>query len=132
MSCLRRPPTLSPSTCWRPNCRRDTSARHNGAEGEAMSEEKAMGGRTFEVIATGSSAAMPPIPGLAAARPWTNREATTASKIPGRLLVLGGGVVGVEMAQAYTTLGSQVTLIEAEERLIAREEPFAGQQLPPG
>jgi len=47
------------------------------------------------VIATGSSAAMPPIPGLAAARPWTNREATTASKIPGRLLVLGGGVVGV-------------------------------------
>jgi dihydrolipoamide dehydrogenase len=84
------------------------------------------------VIATGSSAAMPPIPGLAAARPWTNREATTASKIPGRLLVLGGGVVGVEMAQAYTTLGSQVTLIEAEERLIAREEPFAGQQLRQG
>jgi len=81
------------------------------------------------VIATGSGAAMPPIPGLAAARPWTNREATTASKIPGRLLVLGGGVVGVEMAQAYTTLGSQVTLIEAEDRLIAREEPFAGQQL---
>jgi dihydrolipoamide dehydrogenase len=81
------------------------------------------------VIATGSSAAIPPIPGLAAARPWTNREATTAGKIPGRLLVLGGGVVGVEMAQAYATLGSQVTVIEAEERLIAREEPFAGQQL---
>ena len=84
------------------------------------------------VIATGSSAAMPPIPGLAVARPWTNREATTASKIPGRLLVLGGGVVGVEMAQAYATLGSQVTVIEAEERLIADEEPFAGQQLRQG
>jgi pyruvate/2-oxoglutarate dehydrogenase complex dihydrolipoamide dehydrogenase (E3) component len=76
-----------------------------------------------------SGAAMPPIPGLAKSRPWTNREVTTASKIPGRLLVLGGGVVGVEMAQAYATLGSRVTVIEAEERLIAREEPFAGQQL---
>jgi len=94
--------------------------------GQVLSADRAV------VIATGSSAAMPPIPGLAAARPWTNREATTASKIPGRLLVLGGGVVGVEMAQAYATLGSQVTLIEAEERLIAREEPFAGQQLRQG
>ena len=81
------------------------------------------------VIATGSGAAMPPIPGLAKSRPWTNREVTTARKIPGRLLVLGGGVVGVEMAQAYATLGSQVTVIEAQGRLIAHEEPFAGQQL---
>ena len=81
------------------------------------------------VIATGSGAAIPPIPGLAKSRPWTNREVTTASKIPGRLLVLGGGVVGVEMAQAYATLGSRVTVIEAEERLIAREEPFAGEEL---
>ena len=81
------------------------------------------------VIATGSGAAMPPVPGLAEADPWTNREAATASKIPGRLLVLGGGVVGVEMAQAYATLGSEVTVIEAEERLIPREEPFAGQQV---
>ena len=85
--------------------------------------------RRAVVIATGSGAAMPPIPGLAEARPWTNREVTTVTKIPGRLLILGGGVVGVEMAQAYATLGSQVTVIEAEERLIPREEPFAGQQL---
>ena len=81
------------------------------------------------VIATGSGAAMPPIPGLAKSRPWTNREVTTARKIPGRLLVLGGGVVGVEMAQAYAALGSRVTVIEAGERLIAGEEPFVGQQL---
>ena len=81
------------------------------------------------VIATGSGAAIPPVPGLAEARAWTNREVTTAAKIPRRLLVLGGGVVGVEMAQAYATLGSQVTVIEAEERLIPREEPFAGHQL---
>src|SRR5262245_17426100 len=74
--------------------------------------------RRAVVIATGSAAALPPIPGLAEASPWTNREATTASTIPQRLLVLGGGVVGVEMAQAYATLGSRVTVIEAEERLL--------------
>src|SRR5499427_4401048 len=85
--------------------------------------------RRAVVIATGSSAAMPPIPGLAEARPWTNREVTTASKIPGRLLVLGGGVVGVEMAQAYAALGSRVTMIEAETRLLPKEEPFAGVEL---
>jgi len=85
--------------------------------------------RRAVVIATGSAATMPPIPGLAEAGPWTNREATTATKIPRRLLVLGGGAVGVEMAQAYATLGSQVTVIEAEQRLLPREEPFAGQEL---
>jgi dihydrolipoamide dehydrogenase len=85
--------------------------------------------RRAVVVATGSAAAIPPVPGLAAARPWTNREATTASTIPARLLVLGGGVVGVEMAQAYATLGSRVTVLEAERRLLPREEPFAGEQL---
>lgn len=85
--------------------------------------------RRAVVLATGSTAALPPIPGLAEARPWTNREATTASAIPGRLLVLGGGVAGVEMAQAYATLGSRVTVIEADERLLPREEPFAGEEL---
>ena len=85
--------------------------------------------RRAVVIATGSGTAMPPVPGLAEARPWTNREATTASTIPGRLLVLGGGVAGAEMAQAYTTLGSRVTVIEAGQRLLPREEPFAGEQL---
>jgi pyruvate/2-oxoglutarate dehydrogenase complex dihydrolipoamide dehydrogenase (E3) component len=89
----------------------------------------ALRARRAVVIATGSSAAMPPIPGLAEARPWTNREATTASTIPGRLLVLGGGVVGVELAQAYATLGSRVTVIEAEAGLLPREEPFAGEEL---
>ena len=85
--------------------------------------------RRAVVIATGSGAAMPSVPGLAEARPWTNREVTTASKIPARLLVLGGGMVGAEMAQAYVTLGSRVTVIEAETRLLPGEEPFAGQEL---
>jgi dihydrolipoamide dehydrogenase len=85
--------------------------------------------RRAVVIATGSAAALPPVPGLAEAHPWTKREATTASTIPGRLVVLGGGVAGVEMAQAYATLGARVTVIEAEESLLPQEEPFAGEEL---
>ena len=79
------------------------------------------------VLATGSAAAMPPIPGLAESRPWTNIEATTSKRVPERLIVLGGGVVGVELGQAWSTLGSRVTLVEAAPRLIAREEPFASE-----
>ncbi len=84
---------------------------------------------TAVVLAVGSAAAMPPIPGLEAARPWTNREVTTAERIPARLIVLGGGAVGVEMAQAYRTLGSTVTIVEALERLVSAEEPFVAEQL---
>ena len=81
--------------------------------------------RRAVVVATGSSPLIPPIEGLREAKPWTNRDATTAKEVPGRLAILGGGVVGVEMAQAYSSLGSSVTLIERGDRLIAREEPFA-------
>ena len=84
---------------------------------------------TAVVVATGSGPAMPPIDGLQEAKPWTNREATTAKQVPERLTILGGGVVGVELAQAWRSLGSQVTLIEAGDRLLAREEPFAGDQV---
>jgi pyruvate/2-oxoglutarate dehydrogenase complex dihydrolipoamide dehydrogenase (E3) component len=77
------------------------------------------------VVATGSSPLIPPIDGLREAKPWTNREATTAKQVPDSLAILGGGVVGVEMAQAYRSLGSQVTLIERGDRLIPREESFA-------
>ena len=85
--------------------------------------------RRAVVVATGTSALVPPIEGLREAEPWTNREATTAKAAPERLVILGGGVVGVEMAQAWRVLGSQVTLIEAADRLIAREERFAGEQV---
>jgi dihydrolipoamide dehydrogenase len=82
------------------------------------------------VLATGSTAVIPPIPGLAEARPWDNRAATSAKEVPRRLLVLGGGAVGVEMAQAFRRLGSEeVVILEGADRLLAREEPFAGTEL---
>jgi pyruvate/2-oxoglutarate dehydrogenase complex dihydrolipoamide dehydrogenase (E3) component len=78
------------------------------------------------ILATGSLPSMPPIDGLGAIDDaWTNREATTAKAIPERLVIMGGGVVGVETAQAFQTLGSQVALIEGEHRLLPREEEFA-------
>jgi dihydrolipoamide dehydrogenase len=85
--------------------------------------------RRAVIVAVGTGAAMPPIDGLAQADAWSNREATTAQAAPRRLAVLGGGVVGVEMAQAWATLGSRVTLLEALPRLLAQEEPFAGEQV---
>lgn len=82
------------------------------------------------VVATGSSALMPAIDGLAEADPWDNREATSTDTVPARLLVVGGGAVGVELAQAWKRLGSaEVTLVESEDRLLPREEPFAGVEL---
>jgi pyruvate/2-oxoglutarate dehydrogenase complex dihydrolipoamide dehydrogenase (E3) component len=89
--------------------------------------EQMLNARRAVVLAPGTRAAMPPIPGLAEAEPWGNREATTSETIPGSLLVLGGGVVAVELAQAYATLGARVTIVEALERLIAREESFASE-----
>jgi dihydrolipoamide dehydrogenase len=85
--------------------------------------------RKAVVVATGSTALIPDIPGLRAAQPWTSRAATTAGTVPPRLAILGGGVVGVEMAQAFGGLGSRVTLIHRGPRLIAREEPFASEQV---
>jgi pyruvate/2-oxoglutarate dehydrogenase complex dihydrolipoamide dehydrogenase (E3) component len=82
--------------------------------------------REAVVIAVGTGALMPPIPGLAEAAAWSNREITTAREVPACLVVLGGGVVGVEMAQAWASLGSRVTVIEAQHQLLPREEPFAG------
>ncbi len=102
-------------------------------QGELTGERRVrVGGRELEagtavIIATGSSAALPPIPGLAEAEPWTNREATTAKSIPSSLLVLGGGVVGCEMACAYAALGAAVSVVEAAPRLIAGEEEFASE-----
>jgi dihydrolipoamide dehydrogenase len=82
------------------------------------------------VVATGTSAAIPPIEGLSDVEPWDNRAITGANQLPGRLLVLGGGPIGVEMAQAFFRLGTdEVTVIEGLDRLLSREEPFAGEEV---
>ena len=72
---------------------------------------------------------MPPIPGLAEVGAWSNRQITTSKEVPARLLILGGGVVGVEMAQAWSSFGSHVTIIEARRSLLANEEPFVGDEV---
>jgi pyruvate/2-oxoglutarate dehydrogenase complex dihydrolipoamide dehydrogenase (E3) component len=80
------------------------------------------------VVATGSSPAMPPVDGLADVRAWANRDVTTAKQIPERLVVLGGGVVGAEMAQAYRRLGAaQVTVVQRGDRLLPMYDPWVGE-----
>ncbi|HEU5002863.1 MAG TPA: NAD(P)/FAD-dependent oxidoreductase [Actinomycetota bacterium] len=83
-------------------------------------------------IATGTTAAIPDIPGLAEASPWISRNATGAQAAPPRLGILGGGVVGCEMATAWSRLGSRVTLLQAGDRLIPALEPFASDALKAG
>ncbi|MEU7693237.1 MULTISPECIES: NAD(P)/FAD-dependent oxidoreductase [Microbispora] len=80
------------------------------------------------MLATGSRSVIPPVAGLAAARPWTNREATGVRAIPERLVVIGGGVVACEMAQAMRGLGTrEVTMLVRGGHLLTRMEPFAGE-----
>jgi pyruvate/2-oxoglutarate dehydrogenase complex dihydrolipoamide dehydrogenase (E3) component len=90
-------------------------------------------GRTLEteriVVATGSDPVIPPIAGIEEVEAWTNREATAVKELPGRLLILGGGPVGLETAQAYARLGSRVTVIEGEERLLPREGRAASEAI---
>ncbi len=86
--------------------------------------------RRAVVVATGSRAAVPDVPGLREVRSWDNRDVTTAKEIPRRLLVLGGGVVGCEMAQAYRRLGaSEVTVVQRSDRLLRGFEPWVGEML---
>ncbi|TXS61291.1 NAD(P)/FAD-dependent oxidoreductase [Streptomyces sp. me109] len=84
-----------------------------------------LGARHAVAIATGSLQALPDIPGIAEARPWTNRHGTDSSTVPARLAIVGGGGVAVEMSTLWQGLGSQVTLL-ARRRLLPRMEPFVG------
>lgn len=79
------------------------------------------------VVATGSEPAMPPVPGLADAKPWTTMDATSVLQVPRSLAVLGGGVAGCELAQAFASFGAEVTVFEQGERPLAVVEPFAGE-----
>lgn len=83
------------------------------------------------VIANGSTAVIPPIPGIDTVEIWTNREATLPKELPPTLAILGGGFIGVELGQAFARLGSKVIMIEAGSRFLALEEPEAGAALRP-
>ncbi|PWR05547.1 pyridine nucleotide-disulfide oxidoreductase [Micromonospora acroterricola] len=88
--------------------------------------ETVLTARHAVAVSTGSAALVPDIEGLRAARPWTSREATSAKEAPASLTVIGGGVVGVEMATAYAGFGTRVTLI-SRSGLLDGMEPFAGE-----
>ena len=81
------------------------------------------------VLATGSRPAIPPIEGLDTIEYWTNREATRTHKVPQSLVVMGGGPVGCELAQFFSRMGSQVTIVERGEHLFGRVHPDAGEVL---
>ncbi|MCT4353520.1 NAD(P)/FAD-dependent oxidoreductase [Streptomyces sp. Je 1-79] len=80
-------------------------------------------------VCTGSRAALPHLPGLTGARPWTSREATSSHHVPDRLVVVGGGVVAAEMATAWQALGSRVTVLVRGKGLLPRMEPFVGEHV---
>ncbi|NEE10506.1 NAD(P)/FAD-dependent oxidoreductase [Streptomyces sp. SID7499] len=89
--------------------------------------ERVLTARQAVAVCTGSRAALPGLPGLDAVKPWTSREATSSRTVPGRLIVIGGGVVATEMATVWQALGSQVTLLVRGKGLLPRMEPFAGE-----
>jgi dihydrolipoamide dehydrogenase len=99
-------------------------------EVESSGATRRLEARRAVVLANGASPLLPPIEGLDRARAWTNREATEVKAIPRRFLVLGGGPIGAELAQAFRRLGSdEVTVIEGGPRLLGRDEPFAGDEV---
>jgi pyruvate/2-oxoglutarate dehydrogenase complex dihydrolipoamide dehydrogenase (E3) component len=87
--------------------------------------------RRAVVIANGSTALIPPIPGLDAVAFWTNRQAAIPRELPATLAILGGGAIGIELGQAFARLGSKVTLIETASTFLGHEEPEAGAALRP-
>jgi len=91
-------------------------------------DERELVARHAVAVCTGTRALVPDLPGVADAKPWTSREATSAQQVPRRLFVVGGGVVAVEMATAWQALGSQVTL-SVRSGVLPRMEPFAGEMV---
>ena len=103
--------------------KRVVEVRADGAPPRRLHARKAV------VLATGTTPLIPPIPGLRDVDPWDNQTATSAKEVPKRLLVLGGGPVGAELAQAFRRMGASVVVVEAADRLLAHEEPFAGDEV---
>ncbi|MFJ4689349.1 dihydrolipoyl dehydrogenase family protein [Streptomyces sp. NPDC088789] len=91
-----------------------------------------VGDRTFEamrgvVLATGTRPRIPPVPGLEGTPYWMNRDAIAAKELPASMVVLGGGAIGVELAQVFARFKCAVTVIEGQDRLLSQEEPEAGE-----
>ncbi len=93
----------------------------------AGGESVILSARHAVVVCTGSRPALPDLPGIDEAKPWTNRQATDSSSVPDRLAIVGAGGVGVEMATAWQGLGASVTLLVRGSALLARMEPFVGE-----
>lgn len=109
---------------------------HGRLDGPRQVTVRSSGGDTVRLsaryavaVCTGTDSALPALPGLARVRPWTNRDATSSDTVPGRLAVVGGGVVATEMATAWRALGSEVTMLVRGEGLLPRMEPFAGEMV---
>jgi hypothetical protein len=105
------------------------SGRGSGQPCRVAVGDQVVEARRGIVGATGTHAAIPPIPGLGRVPYWTNREAIEAKELPSSLLVLGGGAVGAELAQVFARFGVEVTVVEALERLVPGDEPQAGELL---
>ncbi|MFF3515134.1 dihydrolipoyl dehydrogenase family protein [Streptomyces sp. NPDC002573] len=89
--------------------------------------ERVLQARRGVVLATGSRPRIPPVPGLAATPYWTNRDAMAAKELPTSMLVLGGGAIGVEVAQVFARFTCRVTVVEGQDRLLSQEEPESGE-----
>ena len=111
------------ATVFRAHGRLAGARRVELADGTVLSARRAV------VVATGTQPSVPPIPGLEGVEYWTNRDAVRAKALPASLIVLGGGAVGVELAQAFARFGCRVTVVDGGPRLIAAEEPEAGELL---
>jgi thioredoxin reductase len=94
-------------------------------QGRVRVDGEVVAARRGVVVATGSAPVRPPIPGLADAGYWTNREAIAATRAPESLVVLGGGAIGLELAQAFARFGTAVTVVEGADRVLPMEEPEA-------
>jgi len=122
---------------WLETSRIELVRGHGRLAGERRVAVTDKNGATIDLIArhavaicTGSRTSIPPIPGLADARPWTSREATSARHAPRRLAIIGGGVVACEMATAWSQLGTEeIAVIQRGPRLIPGLEPFASEAL---
>ncbi|MFB7513210.1 dihydrolipoyl dehydrogenase family protein [Streptomyces sp. NPDC056144] len=99
-----------------------------GADGEV----RTLAARRAVVVCTGTEPALPPVEGIDRIGVWTNRQATTADAVPGRLVVIGGGVVACETATAWRSLGSSVTLLVRDQALLTGWEPCAGEEVTRG